>query len=292
MLILATITIVELRNTNLFSKTIEARNKYKKSAEEENNKLDDYANKINEVTKDNLVKSKNTEDNKAKTDNDTKNDELINDGLLAHYTFDSVNNNIISDKSANNYNLTVNGSQIEEGKLKCVSGYATAENPIIPTNGTFAISVWFKINTLGSNNTNAGNNIILSTVYGYNPYEGSAYWTNGLGLGCRGSNNQITGIVLCGNRNATSFGCSLNLNTWYHLVINEVGGNASAYINGTILGTKAYIAPTAHSYNLHVGYMQESGSYNVTLGGYLDNLRIYNRNLTTNEILALYNNQI
>ena len=32
LLILATITIVELRNTKLFSKTIEAKNKYKQSA--------------------------------------------------------------------------------------------------------------------------------------------------------------------------------------------------------------------------------------------------------------------
>ena len=49
LLILATVTIVELKNTKLFSKTIEARNKYKQSAEEENNTLDDYANKINEI---------------------------------------------------------------------------------------------------------------------------------------------------------------------------------------------------------------------------------------------------
>ena len=49
LLILTTITIVELRNTNLFNKTIEARNKYKTSAEEENNTLDNYANKINDI---------------------------------------------------------------------------------------------------------------------------------------------------------------------------------------------------------------------------------------------------
>ena len=51
LLILATITIIELRNTNLFSKTIEAKNKYKQAAEEENNTLDDYANKINEIAR-------------------------------------------------------------------------------------------------------------------------------------------------------------------------------------------------------------------------------------------------
>ena len=49
LLILATIAIIELKNTNLFSKTIDARNKYKKSAEEENNILDDYSNKINDI---------------------------------------------------------------------------------------------------------------------------------------------------------------------------------------------------------------------------------------------------
>ena len=61
LLILATITIVELRNTNLFSKTIEARDKYKQAEANEANILDDYANKINEVTsgtvKNNATKS-------------------------------------------------------------------------------------------------------------------------------------------------------------------------------------------------------------------------------------------
>ena len=61
LLILATITIVELRNTNLFNKTIEARNKYKTSAEEENNTLDDYANKVNDfaggIAKNNATKT-------------------------------------------------------------------------------------------------------------------------------------------------------------------------------------------------------------------------------------------
>ena len=48
LLILATITIVELRNTKLFNKTIETRNKYKQSAEEENNILLDYENYFNQ----------------------------------------------------------------------------------------------------------------------------------------------------------------------------------------------------------------------------------------------------
>ena len=54
LLILATIAIVELRNTNLFNKTLEARNKYKTSVEEENNTLDDYANKINKIAGGNI----------------------------------------------------------------------------------------------------------------------------------------------------------------------------------------------------------------------------------------------
>ena len=49
LLILATVTIVELRNTNLFSKTIDAKNKYKQAEANEANILDDYANKINEI---------------------------------------------------------------------------------------------------------------------------------------------------------------------------------------------------------------------------------------------------
>ena len=49
LLILATITIEGLKNTNLFSKTIDAKNKYKQAEANEANILDDYANKINEI---------------------------------------------------------------------------------------------------------------------------------------------------------------------------------------------------------------------------------------------------
>lgn len=56
LLILATITIVELRNTKLFNKTIEARDKYKQAESNETNMLDDYANKINEIAGGNVTK--------------------------------------------------------------------------------------------------------------------------------------------------------------------------------------------------------------------------------------------
>ena len=50
LLILATITIEGLKNTNLFSKTIDAKNKYKQAEANEANILDDNANKIKEIT--------------------------------------------------------------------------------------------------------------------------------------------------------------------------------------------------------------------------------------------------
>ena len=49
LLILATITIEGLKNTNLFSKTIDAKNKYKQAEANEANILDDYAKKINSI---------------------------------------------------------------------------------------------------------------------------------------------------------------------------------------------------------------------------------------------------
>ena len=65
LLILATIIIVELKNTNLFSKTIEAKNKYKQASEEENNTLDDYANKINLISGIDFADSKVDKENKT-----------------------------------------------------------------------------------------------------------------------------------------------------------------------------------------------------------------------------------
>lgn len=48
LLILSTIAILELKNTKLFNKATESKNKYKKAEIIENNTLDDYANKIDE----------------------------------------------------------------------------------------------------------------------------------------------------------------------------------------------------------------------------------------------------
>ena len=47
LLILATISIVALNNTKLFDRTIDARDKYQNSVNEENDVLDNYANTIN-----------------------------------------------------------------------------------------------------------------------------------------------------------------------------------------------------------------------------------------------------
>lgn len=61
LLILATITIVELRNTSLFGKTAYAKNKYKQAERTENNTLDDYTNKISEYGG-KILKNKEQED--------------------------------------------------------------------------------------------------------------------------------------------------------------------------------------------------------------------------------------
>lgn len=80
---------------------------------------------------------------------------------------------------------------------------------------------------------------------------------------------------------------TLTLNRWYHIAFTWTGGTLTGWVNGStdnqVNGTWA---STATSNPLRVA---NSFSPNRFLSGTLDDLRIYNRALATNEVVQLYN---
>jgi GH24 family phage-related lysozyme (muramidase) len=87
---------------------------------------------------------------------------------------------------------------------------------------------------------------------------------------------------------------TLSLSTWHHLVLTFDGTQATAYIDGSTVGsvTTSGLGNTVYYYNTPLAIGNESsglGSNNY-VNGRIDDVRIYNYALTATEVNTLYNN--
>ncbi len=75
---------------------------------------------------------------------------------------------------------------------------------------------------------------------------------------------------------------------WTHYAVVLDGTNATIYENGSQIATKTYTAKTGN--NGTPVHMMSNGAYFAGFsGGYLDQVRIFNRAITSNEVTTLYN---
>ncbi len=82
---------------------------------------------------------------------------------------------------------------------------------------------------------------------------------------------------------------SLNTNIWYHFAATFVSGNSKIYLNGALNNSSTWgitTLPLASARILRIGENQPGGD--EYFNGIIDEVRIYNRALSDQEIKALY----
>lgn len=87
---------------------------------------------------------------------------------------------------------------------------------------------------------------------------------------------------------------SLELETWYHIVFIYDGSNLQGYLNNSKDATDiaASITPrTTASRKLELGRLGDSGTWIYNFNGFIDDVRIYNKVLSTLEIKRIYENR-
>ena len=153
------------------------------------------------------------------------------------------------------------------------------ESPRIGSGNTsYAIESWFKVTNdvaLGISSTTNGASIAgISSIHGYGL---QVYKPSGIRLsfGERGNG---------GLTNTTN----LSTDTWYHVVAtNEAGVGSKIYLNGALNGSGSPINITSSISNLQIGYNTvQIGQY---FSGRISIVRIYNKNLSQDEVLQNYN---
>ena len=73
---------------------------------------------------------------------------------------------------------------------------------------------------------------------------------------------------------------------WHHLVFTHNGTIAYAYMNGNIVDTLTANLDISTSIDLYIGNLAAA---NIPFNGAIGEIRIYNREISTNEVLALFN---
>jgi len=144
--------------------------------------------------------------------------------------------------------------------------------------GSFSIEVWVKSNAVNSNTQT-----IISKRFNTSS-------TDGYDL--RLVNNSISFNWNNGNSITSTY--PIDSNRWYHIAVTFSGSNYNLYIDGILVtGPISGSNPTSNGVNFIVGAMDQNNviPFNY-FNGWMDELRIWNTELTVNQIRQMMNQEI
>jgi hypothetical protein len=204
------------------------------------------------------------------------------EGLIAHYPF----NGNAEDHSGNGFNGVVAGAAIttdRRGEINSAYSFDGVNDGISIAGfnnnpQTFTISLWFFARTDGDA---ASKELIQRS----NPSNKSDWSWNISWYKKNGPSKVYSGVKSL-NKSVTDSADSAPKNNWNHVIMTWDGSTKKVYVNGMLKRTK-YLGETTLDYSsqtgLYIGFDSEAGYFN----GKIDDIRIYNRVLSLNEMAQL-----
>jgi len=213
---------------------------------------------------------------------------LYNDSLVFMMNFENKselgeNSTYVKDLSKYGNNGIVSGAVINSTSGKYGWGayfdgvndhINTTFNPSASLGQIFTVSAW--VYPIQANNYRdvAGYHGGAMQGFFFLQYESSlGGWNSGYGTGAAWSSRSVI---------------NLNLNTWTHvLVVYNAGNNITTYLNGVLANYTSVSGAISHFNNFSIG-LAYSGDASRFFNGSIDEVRIYNRSLSANEVYELY----
>ncbi len=210
----------------------------------------------------------------------------ITTGLVAFYPF----NGNANDESGNNNNGVVNGATLttdrfgNTGKAYSFDGLNTfievASNSSLQLTSNYTLNGWFNANVFFYS-SNADRSI-LSKVE-------STGWYGGYEVIIGGNTKDIAYAGNVGGNNFVVGSIGYAINTWYMFTVTFDGSTIKLFMNGMLVNSKI-VSGNLQTSNLPLLFGRRGGSIQGKFDGKLDDVRIYNRALTQEEITYLANN--
>ena len=202
-------------------------------------------------------------------------------GPVGYWNFDENSGAVAHDTSGNGYNATVNSAAWVAGKINSALSFnastSSVVSPAIPLANAFSVSLW--VNPAASPQTSFAR--LAETRY-----DGGFY------LGTDQSGTRYQWIVN-GGAGATGgcgafFGCALGgavTGGWHNVIATFDGSVGRLYVDGALVGSDTFTAPGNTSFPLYLG--QYYGGAGYGWNGAMDEVRLYNRALTANDVNSL-----
>ncbi|MDG1476118.1 MAG: T9SS type A sorting domain-containing protein [Vicingaceae bacterium] len=154
----------------------------------------------------------------------------------------------------------------------------------------FSISFWFKTNDISASDLQ----ILFSSRQDYSPGEkgGVDCYINTNGEFQVVYRNELSGAPIAGLNTLKT--TAINAGIWYHVTIIKSGANVSHYINGSIKSSETISNfpstnfPMVSYWNVGAFFNTQTGDIYRELDGGMDDIRLYNRVLTQQEVMDLY----
>ncbi len=210
-------------------------------------------------------------------------------GLVAYYSLDETSGTVI-DATGNGNNGTNNGATAGVlGKVGNAYGFNGSNNYISLVNANVitnnmlnaTVSVWVNTNSLNTRR------YILASGNGFNSYDETLqifFWDNNtLNISFFRNGGVDLGGVSYNSSN-------MNTGEWYHIVSVLSNNSIKLYLNGVKVGSTVRLSSDPVSSSTNMMAIGRFGTYNgYYFDGSLDEVGIWNRALSQEEISRLYN---
>jgi hypothetical protein len=209
-------------------------------------------------------------------------------GLVGWWPFngnandESGNGNDLTNNNGVTFGVDRNGQISSSAVFNGVNQTLSKSNPVLFSgNSNRTISCWVSQKGVSSKSISLVN--LNDGVISGSCYTSSSIETTG---------NLLAGYLFWGRCNDYHWPSSRIINNWYHLVLTVSNNQISFYVNDVLLSTKTlnYSLNTIVS-NLILGGGLSNNTENGFWDGLIDDIAIYNRVLTQQEITDLYNAQ-
>ena len=202
-------------------------------------------------------------------------EEYPEDGLVAYYPF----NGNANDESGNENHGTIYGATLSSdrfGNANCAYDFDGVndyiQTPLSSNTQPLTISVWFKSDVT---NTGESHSIVDSDI-----------WSRG-GQSIIFAYDRDNTLDVQYHSGSYDSPFIVDIGTWYHAVATFVPGKIELYVNANFIGSKTFVQGILDGDDFRMG--RHNSSDPQWFDGIIDDVRIYNRVLSYDEILELYN---
>lgn len=219
----------------------------------------------------------------------TAQDDELRNGLVAYYPFD----NDAKDASGKGNNGKVQGATLQDGKFgKCYyfGGYDKSSIIKVPNNNSLkfdnamSISLWFKVdNYTGMDGWGKRTSSPIMCLSAKDFDRGALFNT----ISCSNDNKFSVGLGI--DNKSVSAEINSSAREWHHAVFVVTRNSLKIYIDGTLAAQKAETISFSIANNRDLCFGRFSSTWYPFMG-WLDEIRVYNRELNSDEVETLYDN--